>query len=391
MRRARGRTRARGTEARELTRRIRALTVADGDAAAHRCAATALVGAVARDLVGGRARRRCVAAERRHRGRMRAAHARARAIDRAAREVVGVAAATAARAVTASAARAAATARSGALMGIDRTVVRRATTGQKREHEANTRAAAHWPASVPDWPARGTREALATPGERRASSARLVHSERKSVRTEHFARDVFEVRERRSEIDERMFVLAAHEHVPGLASAHAAARVVDQPVVRLATARERHALGAARALHPVNRAVRELRRLAVVARAEELVLPPAHAVRDREQRAVVVRQAELAGALGVEDRVEAARRAQLDYIAELLERADEAVERGAHGRHVRIDVDRDRRDIGAREQQREVRILLVREEVRIAAELRRGGARIERALAGEDERDLVAR
>ena len=90
--------------------------------------------------------------------------------------------------------------------------------------------------------------------------------------------------------------------------------------------------------------------------------------------------------------LEPRRRAELDLAAELLERADERVERAAYRCAVRIDVDRDRRDIGAREDHGERRIGDVRREVGLAPEsLRRCRARGECGLDGAQHRDLVAR
>src|SRR5205807_9033825 len=99
-----------------------------------------------------------------------------------------------------------------------------------------------------------------------------------------------------------------------------------------------------------------------------------------EQCAVVVGQRDLARALGIEDRVEPSRRAQLDLLAEFFQRSDQRVERAPYREDVRLDVDGDRRHFGAREGRDEVGIGQIWGEVRVAAELLDAGAGFDRDI-----------
>ncbi len=111
-----------------------------------------------------------------------------------------------------------------------------------------------------------------------------------------------------------------------------------------------------------------------------------------EQRAVVVRQRHLRGALGVEDRIEPRRRSQLDAAAEHLDGLDRCIECAAHGRDVRLNVDRDERHLGARDKLGEIRIVDVWFELGRAAELGGGDTGVECGYADRAEhRDLVPR
>src|SRR5258706_1658474 len=175
------------------------------------------------------------------------------------------------------------------------------------------------------------------------------------VRTEDFARDAFEPCERRGEICHRRLVGVEHEHVARFAVPHVTARIEQEPVVGLAPVRDRQAVGdrvlAVRrgVLQPALRAERELGVVAVVVRAEELVSPQLHPVRDREERAIIVRERDAAGAPGGEERVAARGGPPLDPRPQLLQRRHHRAERAAGGGKIRNDVDPDRRDLGPRE------------------------------------------